>query len=74
MEEAITYAKDHEDEAKATLVEYLELTEEQAQAQVIPTNYVPEINLESIAEIQDLMKEQGSIPSTVDPEEMVWEP
>jgi NitT/TauT family transport system substrate-binding protein len=55
-------------------VEYLELTEEQAQAQIIPSNYVPEINLESIGEIQDLMKEQGSIDSTVDPEDLVWQP
>ena len=74
MEEAITYAGEHEEEAKATLVEYLELTEEQAQAQVIPTNYVPEINLESIGEIQDLMEEQGSIDSTVEPEDLVWQP
>ncbi|MGY1840283.1 MULTISPECIES: ABC transporter substrate-binding protein [unclassified Modestobacter] len=74
MEEAIVYAGEHEDEAKATLVEYLELTEEQAQAQVIPSNYVPEINLDSIAEIQDLMQEQGSIDSTVDPQNLVWQP
>lgn len=74
MEEAIVYAGENEEEAKATLVEYLELTEEQAQAQVIPTNYVPEINLESIAEIQDLMEEQGSIDSTVDPEDLVFNP
>ena len=46
MTAAILYAKDHEDEAKATLVEHLELTPEQAQAQIIPTNYVPEINLD----------------------------
>jgi NitT/TauT family transport system substrate-binding protein len=74
MEEAITYAGEHEDEAKATLVEHLELTEEQAQAQVIPSNYVPEINVESIGDIQDLMLEQGSIDDTVEPEDLVWQP
>lgn len=74
MEEAILYAKDHEDEALATLVEHLDLTPEQAKAQVIPTNYVPEINLDSIAAIQDLMAQQGSIPSTVNPADLVWQP
>nr|WP_246405647.1 ABC transporter substrate-binding protein [Modestobacter versicolor] len=74
MEEAILYTKDHEDEAKATLVENLELTEEQAQAQILPSNFDPEINLESIGEIQDLMEEQGSIDSTVDPADLVWKP
>lgn len=73
MAEAIRYAKDHEDEALATLVEQLDLTPEQAQAQIIPTNYVPEVNLDSIATIQDLMAQQGAIDSTVDPAELVWQ-
>jgi NitT/TauT family transport system substrate-binding protein len=73
MEEAILYAKDHEDEALATLVEHLELTPEQAKAQIIPTNYVPEINLDSIAAIQDVMAQQGSINSTVEPADLVWQ-
>lgn len=73
MEEAILYTKDHEDEALATLVENLELTPEQAQAQIIPSNYVPEINLDSISAIQDLMAQQGSINSTVDPADLVWQ-
>jgi NitT/TauT family transport system substrate-binding protein len=72
MAEAIGYAKDHEDEALATLVEQLDLTPEQAQAQIIPTNYVPEVNLDSIAAIQDLMAQQGAINSTVDPADLVW--
>lgn len=74
MTESILYSGDHEDEAKATLVEHLGLTPEQAQAQIIPSNYVPEINLDSISAIQDLMREQGSIDSTVDPVDMVWQP
>lgn len=74
VEESILYTKDHEDEAKATLVEHLELTPEQAQAQIIPSNYVPEINLASIADIQDLMLQQGSIDSHVNPADLVWQP
>ena len=74
MTEAILYSKDHEDEAKATLVEHLELTPEQAKAQVIPSNYVPEINVESISAIQDVMLQQGAIDRTVDPAQMVWRP
>jgi NitT/TauT family transport system substrate-binding protein len=74
VEESILYSKDHEDEAKATLVEHLELSPEQARAQVIPSNYVPEINLDSISAIQDLMRQQGSIDSTIDPADTVWQP
>ena len=72
MVESITYAGTHEDEAKATLVKYLELTPEQATAQVIPSNYVPKINLDSIGKIQDLMKAQGMITNTVSPADLVW--
>lgn len=74
MKEAILYSKDHEDEAKATLVEHLKLTPEQARAQIIPSNYVPEINLQSISAIQELMRQQGSIPSTIDPATTIWQP
>jgi len=74
MVEAITYTKDHEDEAKATLVEGLGLSAEQAQAQVIPSNFVPEINTDSIASIEEVMKEQGAIKKEVDPASLVWEP
>ncbi len=74
IDESIRYSKDHEDEAKATLVEHLQLTPEQAAAQVIPSNYVPEINIDSIGAIQDLMRQQGSIDSTVDPAALVWQP
>jgi NitT/TauT family transport system substrate-binding protein len=74
MEQAIVYTRDHEDEALATLVEHLDLTPEQAQAQIIPTDYVPEINLDSIAAIQDVMAEQGSINGTVEPADLVWQP
>jgi NitT/TauT family transport system substrate-binding protein len=74
MTEAITYTKDHEDEAKATLVDHLDLTPEQAQAQVIPSNFVPEINKDSIASIEKVMVEQGAIKKEVDPDDLVWQP
>ena len=74
MKEAILYTKDHEDEVKETLVEQLKLTPEQAQAQIIPSNYVPEINTDSIVSIQEEMERQGVIDETIDAEEMVWAP
>jgi NitT/TauT family transport system substrate-binding protein len=74
MVEAITYTKDHEDEAKATLVDQLHLSPEQAQAQVIPSNFVPEINTDSIASIEQVMVDQGAIKKKVDPADLVWQP
>jgi len=74
MVEAINYTKGHEDEAKATLVDQLKLTPEQAKAQVIPSNFVPKINVKSIGSIQDVMVEQGAIKKTVKPADLVWTP
>ena len=74
MVEAIKYTKDHEDEAKATLVDQLKLTPEQAKAQVIPSNFVPKIDLKSIASIQDVMVEQGAVKKPVKPADLVWTP
>jgi NitT/TauT family transport system substrate-binding protein len=74
MVEAITYTKTHEDEAKATLVDQLKLSPEQAKAQVIPSNFVPKIDVKSIASIQDVMVEQGAVTKTVKPSDLVWTP
>lgn len=74
MVEAITYTKSHEDEAKATLVDGLKLTPAQAKAQVIPSNFVPEIDVKSISSIQDVMVEQGGLKKKVDPSDLVWTP
>jgi NitT/TauT family transport system substrate-binding protein len=74
MVEAINYTKTHEDEAKATLVDQLKLSPEQAQAQVIPSNFVPKIDVKSIASIQDVMVEQGAVKKTVKPADLVWTP
>jgi NitT/TauT family transport system substrate-binding protein len=72
MVESTLYAKDHLSEEKDTLVKYLKLSSEEAQAQEIASNYVPELNLQSISEIQDLMKQQDEIKSTVDPKSLIW--
>jgi NitT/TauT family transport system substrate-binding protein len=74
MSESITYTKDHEDEVKQTLVKYLKLTPEAAKAQILPTNYVPEINVESIGDIQNVMETQGAIKTKVNPADLVWKP
>lgn len=74
MTEAIEYTKGHEQEALDTLVKYLDLSPEDARKQVIPSNYVPEINVASIGQIQDLMSQQGAIDSTVNPADLVWKP
>ncbi|MFY1691117.1 ABC transporter substrate-binding protein [Plantactinospora sp. WMMB782] len=74
MTEAIQYGKDHESEIKKTLETYLKLSPEEAQKQVLPTNYVPEINVPSIADIQDVMAQQGSVKKKVDPADLVWTP
>lgn len=72
MTESILYTKDHEDEVLETLVEHLKLTPEVAAAQIIPTNFVPEINVESIDSIQQEMKKQGWIDDTVPVDDLVW--
>jgi NitT/TauT family transport system substrate-binding protein len=72
MKESILYTKDHEAEVLKTLVEHLKLTPEVAAKQVIPSNYVPELNVKSIDAIQAEMKRQDWIKSTVDVNALVW--
>jgi NitT/TauT family transport system substrate-binding protein len=74
MNESILYTKDHEAEAKATLVKYEKLTPDQAQAQVLATNFVPDLKAETLGAVQDLMKQQGFIKTTLDPKTLIWEP
>lgn len=74
MTEAIGYTKGHEQEALDTLVKHLQLSPEDARKQIIPSNYVPKINVDSIGQIQDLMSQQGAIDSRVNPADMVWQP
>lgn len=74
MTESITYAKDHEPEVLKSLVSHLKLSPKEAAAQIIPSNYVPEINRDSIASIQSEMEKQGVIKKTVNPDDLVWTP
>lgn len=74
INETTVYAKTHLSEEKATLVKYLKLSASDAQAQQIASNYVPELNVQSLSDVQDLMKQQGDIKSTVDPASLVWSP
>lgn len=72
MKESILYTKDHEAEVLGSLVEHLKLTPEVAAKQVIPSNYVPELNIKSIDSIQAEMKRQDWIKTTVNVNDLVW--
>jgi NitT/TauT family transport system substrate-binding protein len=73
MREAITYTKDHESEAKATLTKHMELTPEQAQKQVLQTDWNVTLNPATIDQIQGYMKQFGLIRRTIPASEMVWQ-
>lgn len=74
MTEAIEFGKNNEAEIKKTLEKYLKLSPEEAQKQILPTNYVPELNVASIGDIQTVMEQQGAIKKKVNPEDVVWTP
>jgi NitT/TauT family transport system substrate-binding protein len=73
MREAILYTKDHESEAKAVLPKHMELTAEQAQKQVLQTDWNPTIEPATIDKIQSYMKQFGLIRRTIPASEMVWQ-
>jgi hypothetical protein len=50
------------------------LTPEVAAAQSLATNFVPEINVDSIEKIQNEMKHFDWIKSTVNVDDLVWTP
>lgn len=72
MKEAILYAKGHQTEVLKTLVDHLKLTAAVAAQQSLATNFVPEINADSINNIQQEMKNQGVIKSTVNVDDLIW--
>jgi NitT/TauT family transport system substrate-binding protein len=72
MREAITYTRTHESEAKATLTKYMDLTPEQAQKQVLQTDWSVTLNPSTIDTIQGYMKRFGLIRRTIPASEMVW--
>lgn len=73
MREAIAYTKNHESEAKSTLTKHLDLTEAEAQKQVLQTDWNSTLEHGTIAEMQKYMKQFGLIKETVPAEDMVWE-
>ena len=72
INEATVYAGQHQSEAKATLSKYLEVTPEQAQKQILSTNFDPTLKLESIEKIQMYLKQLGELKEITDPAELVW--
>lgn len=72
MVEATRYAGEHQEEAKATLPEYLEITPEQAQNQILSTTFDPSLNVDSIEETIGLMKDLGAVEDDISAEDMVW--
>ena len=73
MREAILYAKDHEAEAKATLVKRMNLTPEAAQKQVLQTDWNPTLTPDTIDKMQTFMKQFGLIQKTMPGSQMIWE-
>ena len=73
MREAILYTKDHESEAKATLTKHMELTPEQAQKQVLQTDWNVTLNPATIDKMQEYMKQFGLIQRTIPASDMVWQ-
>jgi NitT/TauT family transport system substrate-binding protein len=73
MREAIRYTKDHESEAKATLTKHLELTPEQAQMQVLQTDWNTTLNPATIDQVQNYMQRFGLIRRAIPASEMVWQ-
>jgi NitT/TauT family transport system substrate-binding protein len=74
MTESINFCKDNESECKKTLVKYQKLAPDVAQKQTLATNFNPELKVETLAEVQDMMKSQGFIDKTLDPQSLVWNP
>jgi NitT/TauT family transport system substrate-binding protein len=73
MREAILYTKDHESEAKATLVKRLNLSPDAAQKQVLQTDFDPTLTADTIDKIQAAMKQYGLLQKTMPGSEMIWE-
>lgn len=75
MTEVILFAGESEENVstiKQSMVEHLSLTSEQAEGQVISSNWVPELNVDTIALIQNMMEAQGMIDSTFPVDQMIW--
>ncbi|HEX5497170.1 MAG TPA: ABC transporter substrate-binding protein [Mycobacteriales bacterium] len=72
INEATGQAKAHPEAAKATLAKYLNITPTEAQKQILSTNFDPSLDSDSIQQMEDYMKQLGTIDQTVPPAGMLW--
>ena len=73
MNEAITYSKAHQSEAKAALPKYMTtLSPQVAQKQKLSTNWNPVLNPGSITQIETYMKQFGQLSKIVPASSMIW--
>lgn len=72
INEATALAKAHPDQAKATLAKYLNISADQAQKQVLSTNFDPSLDTDSIQRMEDYMKQLGVIDKSVPPADLLW--
>lgn len=71
---AIDYAKAHEDEARAVIPTFLEVTPEQAKTAVTGVVYDPTLNTASIDKFQQLMLKHGFIKQALPLDQLVHQP
>jgi NitT/TauT family transport system substrate-binding protein len=72
MREAILYARDHESEAKATLIKRMQLTPDVAQKQVLQSDWNPTLSTATIDEVEGYMRQFGLLQKTIPAADMVW--
>jgi NitT/TauT family transport system substrate-binding protein len=72
MVEATNYTKDHLDEAKATLVKYMQLTPDVAKAQTLSVNFNPNLNVGTIDKAVKVMKDLGLLQKELKATDLVW--
>jgi NitT/TauT family transport system substrate-binding protein len=73
MREAILYTKDHESEAKATLVKRMNLKPDAAQKQVLQTDWNVTLTPDTFDKMQNSMKQFGLLQKTMPGSEMIWQ-
>jgi NitT/TauT family transport system substrate-binding protein len=72
--EAINYAKDHVDEARATIPNFMDVTPDIAKNAVLGVDYNPDLNTDSIKKFEQSMKKYGFIDDDVDLDQLVYTP
>jgi NitT/TauT family transport system substrate-binding protein len=70
--ESQAYAAEHQDEARAALVEALSLTPEAAEAATWCTTCEPRLNTEGMDVVQELMTKYAGLTKTFPADELIW--